>query len=306
MQDKQFKLIYFSLRGSEVKQICLGWKSLIGVAVLAFTVILVITYGTIGLFTDVFHNYRISHLSKANSELTDQLGIMEQKVAGIIQVVENIEKEDQEYRVFYDMPAISNDVRQLGVGGRVQEPYTGSSLDLRIREKTYDVNQALTDLGRRLDYATQSRDEIFAKFHEEDQILKTTPSVRPVIGGRISAIFGYRIDPFIEKLKLHEGIDFSVPRGTDVVATAAGKIVEVVTRYRPNQGYGKQVVIDHNNGYKTRYAHLQKILVKEGQWVTRHSVIGKVGDTGRSTGPHLHYEVLNGEIQVDPAFFILE
>ncbi len=306
MQDKQFKLIYFSLRGSEVKQICLGWKSLIGVAVLAFTVILAITYGAIGLFTDVFHNYSISHLSKANSELTDQLDLMEHKVAGITQVVENIEKRDKDYRVFYDMPTSSHDVGKLGVGGRAHEPLTSTSLDVRIKQKSYEVTQALTDLGRRLNYAEQSRDEIFAKFDEEDQILKTTPSVRPVIGGRISAKFGYRIDPFVEKLKLHEGIDFSVPRGTGVVATAAGKVVQVVTYHKPNQGYGRQVIIDHNNGFRTRYAHLQKTLVKEGQWVTRHTLIGKVGDTGRSTGPHLHYEVLKGKNQVDPAVFILE
>ena len=306
MQGKQFKLLYFSLKGSEVKQVCLGWKSIIGVAVVAFSVLLLVTFGIIGLFTDSFHNYRVTHLAKANSELTDQLDMMEQKVAGMVQVVEDIEKKDQDLRVFVDLPIRTDDVRQLGVGGRSNDTYATSSIDAKIREKAFEVNQAIEDMTRRLGYAQESRDQIFSKYSKDDAALKTTPSVRPVVGGRESAGFGYRIDPFIEKLKLHEGIDYSVPRGTNVIATAAGKVVQVITRYAPNSGYGRQIVIDHNNGYQTRYAHLSKTLVKEGQWVTRHTVIGKVGDTGRSTGPHLHYEVLENNSPVNPKVFVLD
>lgn len=306
MQGKQFKLIYFSLKGSEVKQICLGWKPLIGVAVLAFSVLLLITFGVIGLFTDSFHNYRITHLSKANSALSGELDKMEQKVAGIVKVVEDIEKKDQDLRVFVDLPVRPDDIKQLGVGGRSNDTYATSSLDVKIREKAFEVNQTIKDMNRRLEYAQESRDQIVSKYSKDDAALKTTPSVRPVVGGRISDYFGYRIDPFTEKLKPHEGIDYSVPRGTNVVATAAGKVIEVITRYAPNTGYGRQILIDHQNGYLTRYAHLSKTLVKEGQWVTRHTVIGKVGDTGRSTAPHLHYEVLQNEKRVNPQAFVLD
>ena len=306
MQGKQFKLIYFSLGGSEAKQISAGWKTLVGVAIAAIAVILVLTIGMIGIFTDVYHNYRISHLSKANSELTTQLSNMEDKVSSIVKVVEDIEKQDEDLRVFVDLPPHESDTRQLGVGGRSYETTATSTLDAKIRDRAFEVNQAIEDLTRRLGYAKGGRDKIQEKYSTDKFELSTTPSIRPVIGGRVSAGYGFRIDPFIEKIKPHEGMDFSVSRGTLVNSTAAGKVVEVVARHIPNRGYGKYVLIDHNNGYKTRYAHLQRSLVKEGQWVERHDVVGLVGDTGKSTGPHLHYEVIKDDRPINPSFYILE
>jgi murein DD-endopeptidase MepM/ murein hydrolase activator NlpD len=126
------------------------------------------------------------------------------------------------------------------------------------------------------------------------------PEGRPVNTGYISSGFGERVDPFTGGEEFHEGIDFAAPMGTPIHAVAAG----IVTWAGPRGGYGDMVQIDHGNGYSTRYGHSSKILVHVGETVQRGDVIALVGDTGRSTGPHVHFEVLRNGREVNPAHFV--
>lgn len=126
------------------------------------------------------------------------------------------------------------------------------------------------------------------------------PSGRPVRNGWISSTFGMRTDPFTGRLEHHNGIDFAGKEGSDVLAVAAG----VVTWAGPRFGYGNLVEINHGKGYATRYGHNEKILVKVGETVKKGEVIAKMGSTGRSTGPHCHFEVLRNGRAVDPARYI--
>ncbi|MGH8287739.1 MAG: M23 family metallopeptidase [Steroidobacteraceae bacterium] len=126
------------------------------------------------------------------------------------------------------------------------------------------------------------------------------PEGRPVDTGYISSGFGERVDPFTGGEEFHEGIDFAAPDGTRIHAVAAG----VVTWAGPRGGYGNMVQIDHGNGYATRYGHAEKVLVHVGETVNRGDVIALVGDTGRSTGPHVHFEVLRNGHEVNPARFV--
>ncbi|MGA7540999.1 MAG: M23 family metallopeptidase [Steroidobacteraceae bacterium] len=126
------------------------------------------------------------------------------------------------------------------------------------------------------------------------------PEGRPVNTGYISSPFGPRVDPFTGGEEFHEGIDFAAPEGTRIHAVAAG----IVTWAGPRGGYGNMVQIDHGNGYATRYGHAEKILVHVGETVNRGDVIALVGDTGRSTGPHVHFEVLINGHEVNPARFV--
>jgi murein DD-endopeptidase MepM/ murein hydrolase activator NlpD len=126
------------------------------------------------------------------------------------------------------------------------------------------------------------------------------PEGRPVNTGYISSPFGERIDPFTGGEEFHEGIDFAAPEGTPIHAVAAG----IVTWAGPRGGYGNMVQIDHGNGYATRYGHAERVLVRVGQTVNRGDVIALVGDTGRSTGPHVHFEVLMNGREVNPARFV--
>jgi murein DD-endopeptidase MepM/ murein hydrolase activator NlpD len=122
----------------------------------------------------------------------------------------------------------------------------------------------------------------------------------PMSGARITSKFGMRSDPFRRRPAMHTGIDYRAPTGQDARATAAGKIV--TAGY--SRGYGYMVEIDHGDGLRTRFAHLSKILAKKGQTVARGDVIGRTGSTGRSTGPHLHYEIRVNGRAVDPMTFI--
>lgn len=131
---------------------------------------------------------------------------------------------------------------------------------------------------------------------------KVIPDGRPIAEGWISSYFGSRVDPFNGRGEFHRGLDFATAQGTQVMAAASG----LVTWSRERFGYGNTVEINHGNGYVTRYAHNQKLLVEEGQIVQKGQAISLVGSTGRSTGPHLHFEVLKDGHQVDPAKFITQ
>lgn len=126
------------------------------------------------------------------------------------------------------------------------------------------------------------------------------PQGRPVQNGYISSGFGVRMDPFTGEEGIHKGVDFAAPLGSDVLAVAAG----IVTWAGPREGYGNLVEINHGKGYSTRYAHNQTILVKVGDEVQRGQAIATVGSTGRSTGPHVHFEVLYDGVQINPMSFV--
>ena len=144
-----------------------------------------------------------------------------------------------------------------------------------------------------------SYEELVRKVDDYLRIIKYMPLGKPV-EGRISSKFGTRVDPLNGKKSIHEGVDILANRGEKIRATADG----VVTKAFRNGGYGNYVEIDHCNGYVTAFAHMQKYLVKRGEKVKRGQIIGKVGSSGRSTGPHLHYEILLHKKPVSPDKFM--
>lgn len=307
MQDKRIKLIYFSMGGSGVKQISLGWKKTVGLSLVTFVLLLVFVFGILQVFTDFFHNWQVTRLSKSNTQLQYLLTEMGEKINEIETKVRFLEKEDDDLRVFVDLPAIDGDTRNLGIGGQSVNTYANyTSIDENELDKAIKIQRMIDNMEQRVSLASDSRNDIMTKYNEDLQQLKHTPSIRPVVGGRISAMFGLRIDPFVEKYRPHEGIDITAPRGTDIHAAADGRVVEVHRKYEPNKSFGKYIVVDHGYGYTTIYGHLHKILVNPGQKIKRYDIIGKVGDTGRSTGPHLHYEVHVNNKKVDPSNYIID
>ena len=145
--------------------------------------------------------------------------------------------------------------------------------------------------------------EINDNFVYTSDVPATAPSVMPVNMSEIKGItskFGQRIDPMTREMKFHGGVDFSGPTGAGIFSTADGSVISV--RYS-NSGYGNNIIIDHGNGYRTRYAHLSHIYVKIGDNVKRGQQIGTMGSTGKSTGPHLHYEVIKDNKRINPINF---
>ena len=149
------------------------------------------------------------------------------------------------------------------------------------------------------DQSIAELDDALDQLQRVASVTKALPLERPMPARMISSTFGVRTDPFLGRSAFHSGIDFAEPRGSDVRATAPGKVIKA----GPFGGYGNMVEIDHGDGITTRYGHMSKIAVEVGQTVGRGERVGAVGSTGRSTGPHLHYEVRRNDKAVDPAKF---
>lgn len=149
----------------------------------------------------------------------------------------------------------------------------------------------------------KSYDEVNNLLKNKEKLLAHTPAIQPVSNkdlNRIASGFGYRIDPIYKTTKFHPGLDFAAPQGTPIYATADGN---VSTAGNSGNGYGNHVIINHGYGYETLYGHMVRIKTKNGQAVKRGEVIGWVGSTGKSTGPHLHYEVHKNGQKIDPIYF---
>lgn len=306
MRDKKIKVIYFSLQGSEVREISLSWKRIFSLMFSSFVVMLLLVGSSIALFTDFYHNARIDALGNTNHQLSKQLKSMGEKVYRIENQMQAIEKQDDDLRVFSDLPRIDKDLREVGVGGASgEEAYALNLLPLDLSQKTTEIHNILDQLERRLSLSLENHNEVKNKLAANSQMIKHYPSIRPVLGGRFTDKFGLRLDPFIERKMHHDGLDISAEIGTEVYAAAAGVVVKAINNYTPGYGYGKEVIIDHGYGYKTRYGHLSNISVRPGQRVSRWEPIGKVGETGRATGPHLHFEVMIEEKPVNPENYIL-
>jgi murein DD-endopeptidase MepM/ murein hydrolase activator NlpD len=177
------------------------------------------------------------------------------------------------------------------VGGP-DEPADGTSIDL---------NDLLATLNEQLDSREQQLSLLEDVILQKEIMKDARPTGRPISKGWISSYFGKRTDPFTGKLEMHKGMDFASKLGSDVKAVASGVVTWAGERY----GYGNLVEINHGNGYSTRYGHNNDLMVKVGDSVEKGQLIAHMGSSGRSTGPHVHFEVLLNNVQIDPKRFVL-
>jgi len=212
-------------------------------------------------------------------------------------VTDLADRDDNIYRIIFEAEPIPSEARKAGIGGADRyEPLNGyQNSDIII-----STVQRLDQLTAQLVVQSKSYDQVYDMAKNKARLLASIPAIQPVSNKdlrRLSSYFGYRIDPFYKVAKFHEGVDFSIPTGTDVYVTGDGVVVEAG---RSKGGYGNVVIVDHGFGYKTMYAHLQEIDVRAGQRVTRGEIIASSGSTGKSTSPHLHYEVWKNNKPIDP------
>lgn len=163
--------------------------------------------------------------------------------------------------------------------------------------------EGLTNLKNRIAAQNSSYKEISNLINNKEKLLLATPAIQPVSNkdlNRIASGYGYRIDPIYKTVKFHAGLDFTAPQGTPIYATADGV---VKTSGFSDGGYGNHVVINHGYGYETLYGHMYRIKVRSGTRIKRGEIIGYVGNTGKSTGPHCHYEVHKNGQKLDPVYF---
>jgi murein DD-endopeptidase MepM/ murein hydrolase activator NlpD len=165
------------------------------------------------------------------------------------------------------------------------------------------IINSLNNLGHYISAQKKSYNEIDDLLKNKEKLLVSTPAIQPVSNKdltRVASGFGYRIDPIYKTVKLHAGLDFAAPQGTPIYATANGT---VIVAGNTGNGYGNHVVINHGYGYETLYGHMVKVKARVGQQIKRGEVIGYVGSTGKSTGPHCHYEVHKNGQKIDPVYF---
>lgn len=212
-----------------------------------------------------------------------------------LDVLEN--RDEVLYRGALYADSFPEELRRMGTGGSDKYAYLSGITNEELLKST---SKELDALERRVHAQSLSFRELSELLKDKEKMMSHIPAIQPVANEKLKKMvsgYGWRIDPHYKTRKMHTGMDFTAATGTDVYATGDGKVVETQMN---KWGYGLCVVIDHGYGYKTRYAHLSKILVKEGQKVKRGELIGLVGSTGKSTGPHLHYEVEKNGEKVNP------
>jgi murein DD-endopeptidase MepM/ murein hydrolase activator NlpD len=251
-------------------------------AALGSLLLVAIVFGTL-FFVSVSRDRRYRATLAENARLKTSAEKMTTRLTDLSRKLDDFEERTRRLAIVAGLPALADNGRG-GTGGALPDAASGV-MDLQER-------------GRSLDDRLESLEKRLA---QQNALLASTPSIEPV-PGLITCGFGERSDPFTEEPAFHTGIDISSPRGHAIVASAGGTVVKAGWV----NGYGRCVEVAHGLGLRTLYGHLDEIQVIEGQHVSRGEAIGVVGTTGRSTGPHLHYEVRLDNRAVNPLPYILD
>ncbi len=253
----------------------------------------------------LFPSEREQRLASEVSYLEGRYASLNEELTTMSKVLENVQERDASaHRMVFGMAPIDTHVWEGGVGGSAREVVRGTS-DAIIA----DAERRADKLKRQLVLQSKSLDTITAMAKDRESMLASIPSIKPVRSDKLARSirmlsgFGMRIHPIYKRAKMHTGLDFTAPEGTPVQATGDAVVEEITT---DQSGYGTHIVLNHGYGYRTLYGHLSKTIVKQGQKIKRGEVIGLVGSTGTSTGPHLHYEVVNRGNKVDPIHYCMD
>lgn len=240
-------------------------------------------------------------LQAENARLRDRYHDLNAKVRNLQEQMAELERRDnQVYRTIFEADPLPDSLR-----ASKQELQAELARLARIEEDelSYSVQAALTTLSKRIKVQEKSYQELAGLIRNKERILAATPAIQPVSNqdlSRIASGFGLRIDPIYKTVKMHAGLDFTAPQGTPIYATADGSVK--ISGYS-NSGYGNHVIISHGYGYETLYGHMVRIKARGGKRVKRGEIIGYVGSTGKSTGPHCHYEVRKNGQKLDPVYY---
>ena len=257
--------------------------------------------GLIILSYTFFESPKERILKSENSQYELQYQIMNDRLNNLQKLVDEIaDRDDNIYRIIFEAEPISKSIRQAGYGGIDRyaklEGYNNSELLIETSKKLDNIASALY-------VQSKSFDAVYELARNKEKMLAGIPAIQPVNNKelkRLSSFYGYRIDPIYKIKKFHAGVDFSAPQGTPIYASGAGTVIK--TR-RSRRGYGNTVTIDHGFGYTTFYAHNKDNKVKKGDKVVRRQIIATVGNTGKSTAPHLHYEVRKNNRTINPIYY---
>ena len=292
------KLYYFSKPKLQFVEIA-NYKSKLVIyftaSVLIVSSIIIGTFFAINTLTNSSQSY--SSLKTENAELKLNLDKMITQYKDLNNELNKLAKSNNVLRLAANLNPVPGDVSQVGIGGGSFD----NSMDFLTNPDEEKLKSAISfvdEISRKIDFEKNQYVEISNKFKENKQLYKDIPAIEPC-NGPIGDGFGMRMHPILHIERMHEGVDFVVDQGTPVFVTGDGVVEFAGTK----EGFGNVVEVNHGFGYTTVYAHLSKILVREGQKVKRGQQIALSGDTGLSTGPHLHYEVHHDGVALNPKGF---
>lgn len=294
------KLFYFSkasLKYIEIKNFKLKLFTVLLVLSLFFAAFFIIT----SYLFDLGRNpdQTIASLKNENAALKKEIERISESYKKIVADVEDISALNSELRISANLEPISDEIKQLGVGG--SENYFSSTFSIR----DLDINNLIKSVDKMINevqFEKSQTTEIAEKLRLNEKLHKCIPAIIPTQGNYSIDGFGMRRHPILGVRKFHHGIDINCNYGTEVRSPGDGKVI-VVER---QAGFGLVVEVDHGFGYKTIFAHLSKAEVKIGEKVKRGQLIARSGNSGLSTGPHLHYEVYHDGISLDPTNFFFD
>lgn len=240
-------------------------------------------------------------LKRENEQVLAQYNILNNEVERLDKVLKDLEsRDDNIYRVIFESDPIDVSIRRAGSGG-VNKYESLKGMD--NAGLIINTSRKLDELSKAIYIQSKSYDEVENLAKNKIAMMASIPAIVPISlknkKARISSGFGYRIHPIYKQVKLHTGMDFGAPIGTPIYATGDGTVGYLGFE----KGYGKHVEIEHGFNYKTLYGHMNEYNVRSGQKVKRGDVIGYVGNTGLSFGPHVHYEVRRNNVPIDPINF---
>jgi len=246
---------------------------------------------------------KTARLKKKNAEWVAKMEILDRQIDLYDETLSGLEdRDDNVWRSIFGLSVIPDEVKNSGFGGVNRYEWldeSGASPELKRTMMRLDV------MTKRTYIQSKALDEVSLVSRTAGDMVSCVPAVPPILPKQgtyhISSYFGYRRDPVFGGRRFHEGVDLASHKGNPVYATGDGVVEKVTFQFR---GYGNEVVVNHGFGYKTRYAHLNVVDVAVGNYLKRGDRIGEVGNTGKSTGPHLHYEVLYRGSPVNPMHFM--
>ena len=244
---------------------------------------------------------RLSELQKENAQQKRECTYLAQRINQITKRMVELDEFDRKLKIMVNLKTSDDNSQFKGVGG--SDPILLDPKHAMAKthsELVRSMHRALDNLDHEIALGKEDKAGLYKFLENQKMLLASTPSIRPAKGW-MSSGFGYRISPFTGQKEFHRGIDLATRMGAPIVAPADGVVLSIIR----DHGYGKILTIKHGYGVITKYAHLKKALVKKGQYVKRGETIALVGNSGRSTGPHLHYEVHLNKVAVNPLRYIL-
>lgn len=301
MPTKKITIVYLPDGTTKVRQFKIPKPFLVFCILFFFLSVGVISWGIRDYSIVKRKVPRLAELEKENEQQRIQLVSFAQKLDQVGKELVDLKKFDNKLKIMVNLEPSEDNTQFLGIGGSdasILDP--NDTFENAHKKLVRWMHKSVENLDTEISVQMNEKVDLFKYLEEQKDMLAHTPSIWPTKGW-VSSRFGYRKSPFTNEREFHSGMDISTRMNTPILAPADG----VVKSRGKNYGYGKMLTVSHGYGLETKYAHVAKILVKKGQYVKRGETIALVGNTGRSTGPHLHYEVNQNGVAVNPNRYIL-